>query len=106
LSDEERSTLGTVPSYMYQVTFEKPGGLVMPIIYEVTYEDGTKERKTIPAQIWRYNESEVNKVIKSSKEISRIEIDPDQETADVDTSNNSWPKEIKQSKFDQFKSNN
>jgi len=106
LSDEERSTLGTVPSYIYQVTFEKPGGLVMPIIYELTYEDGTKERKKIPAQIWRYNENEVNKVIKSSKAITSIVIDPDAETADVDTSNNSWPREIKQSKFDQFKSNN
>jgi len=106
LSDEERSKLGTVPSYIYQVTFEKPGGLVMPIIYELTYEDGTKERKQIPAQIWRYNENEVNKVIKSNKAITSIVIDPDRETADVDTSNNSWPKEIKQSKFDQFKSNN
>jgi len=106
LSDQERSKLGTAPSYVYQVTFEKPGGLVMPIITEITYEDGTKERKTYPAQIWRYNEFEVNKVIKSDKAITSIVIDPDEETADIDTSNNSWPKEIKQSKFDQFKSTN
>lgn len=87
----------------YEVTFEKPGGLVMPIIAEITYADGTKERKTYPAQIWRYNDKEISKVITSSKEIKSITIDPDLETADVDTSNNSWPKKQEDSKFDKFK---
>ncbi|MEJ2113606.1 MAG: M1 family metallopeptidase [Flavobacteriaceae bacterium] len=106
LSEEEKAQLGTVPNYFYQITFEKPGGLVMPIIAEITYEDGTTETKTYPAQIWRYNENEISKVIKSEKVITKITIDPNQETADIDTSNNTWPKEIKQSKFEQFKSNN
>ncbi|MDD7886664.1 M1 family metallopeptidase [Flavivirga sp. 57AJ16] len=103
LSDEEKSQLGEAPKYFYEVTFEKPGGLVMPIILELTYEDGTKERKTYPAQIWRYNENEVKKVFKTQKAITNIVIDPDLETADVDLSNNSWPKEVQQSNFDQFK---
>ncbi len=41
-----------VPTYIYSVEFEKPGGLVMPIIVELTYADGTTERQTFPAQIW------------------------------------------------------
>ena len=106
LTEEEKQRLNAPPSYFYEVTFEKPGGLVMPIIVELTYDDGSKERKTFPAQIWRYNENEVTKLFKSDKEITNIMIDPDLETADIDTSNNAWPKEIKQSKFDQFKSNN
>jgi len=106
LSEEEKAQLGTVPNYIYQVTFEKPGGLVMPIIAEIAYEDGTSERKTYPAQVWRYNENEVSKVIKSEKAIAKITIDPDEETADVNSANNIWPREIKQSKFEQFKSNN
>ena len=101
-SEEERKTLKT-PKYFYKVTFEKPGGLVMPIIAEYTYADGTKERVTYPAQIWRLNDNEVSKAIASSKEIVAITVDPDLETADVDTGNNSWPKEIKQSDFDKFK---
>ncbi|MDU8885276.1 M1 family metallopeptidase [Yeosuana sp. MJ-SS3] len=105
LPEEEKKQLGVIPNYFYQVTFEKPGGLVMPIIAKITYEDGTTETKKYPAQIWRYNENEVSKVIKSDKAIVKITIDPSQETADVDTSNNSWPREIKQSKFEQFKSN-
>ncbi|ULC60477.1 M1 family metallopeptidase [Flaviramulus sp. BrNp1-15] len=103
LSEEEKSRLNEMPNYFYEVTFEKPGGLVMPIILELTYEDGTKERKTYPAQIWRYNEHEVKKVFRTGKAITNIVVDPDLETADVDTSNNSWPKEVSENKFDQFK---
>jgi len=88
--------------YHYEITYNKPGGLVMPIIVEFTYKDGTKERKTYPAQIWRLNDNEVTKVFSSSKEIENIAIDPDLETADVDTSNNNWPQE-KVDKFDKFK---
>ena len=92
-----------VPSFMYQVEFEKPGGLVMPIIVELTYADGTKEKKTFPAQIWRMNDNSVKKVFASTQEIKSIKIDPDLETADVDTSNNSWPKK-EESKFSKMKS--
>jgi len=88
--------------FYYEITYNKPGGLVMPIIVEFTYKDGTTERKTYPAQIWRYNDAEITKVFSSSKEIKSIKLDPDLETADVDTSNNSFPKD-KTDQFDQFK---
>ncbi len=88
--------------YHYEITYEKPGGLVMPIIVEFTYKDGTKERKQYPAEIWRYNDKEVTKVFSSNKQIESITIDPDLETADVDTSNNSYPRQTK-NKFEKFK---
>ncbi|MFY9243182.1 MAG: M1 family metallopeptidase [Polaribacter sp.] len=88
--------------YHYEITYEKPGGLVMPIIVEFTYKDGTKEKKTYPAEIWRLNDHEITKVFSSSKEIESMVIDPDLETADVDLSNNSFPKQTA-NKFDQFK---
>ena len=91
-----------VPSYIYSVEFDKPGGLVMPIIVELTYKDGTKERQTFPAQIWMKDDNSVKRVFSSSQEIINITVDPDLETADVDTSNNSWPKK-ESDKFDQFK---
>ena len=101
-SVEERKAIKE-PKYFYNVTFEKPGGLVMPIIVEYTYADGTTKTEKYPAQIWRYNDLETTKAIASEKEIVAIQVDPNLELADVDTSNNSWPKEIKQSKFDKFK---
>ena len=99
-SAEERKDI-QVPKYFY-----KPGGLVMPIIVEYTFEDGSTKTETYPAEVWRHNDKEVSKVLASNKEIKSIKVDPNLETADVDTYNNSWPREIKQSRFDQFKSNN
>lgn len=74
----------------------------MPIIVELTYADGTKEKKTFPAQIWRMNDNSVKKVFASTQEIKSIKVDPDMETADVDTSNNSWPKK-EANQFKKFK---
>ncbi|PWH81712.1 aminopeptidase [Algibacter marinivivus] len=91
------------PKYFYSITFAKPGGLVMPIIVEYTYADGTKKREKYPAQIWRLNDKEISRTIASEKEIVNIIIDPDLETADVDTSNNSWPKKTEGNNFDKFK---
>ena len=93
------------PKHLYKVVFEKPGGIPMPIIVEYEYADGTKEKVTYPAQIWRKNDSEVSKAIASDKEIVKITIDPDLETADVDTDNNSWPKRKKIGEFNKFKDN-
>jgi hypothetical protein len=100
---EEKATLKS-PKYFYELTFDKPGGLVMPIIVEFEYEDGSKERKQYPAEIWRLNDAEVTKVFPSSKTIVKITVDPDEETADVDTSNNSWPKTT-ETQFEEFKRN-
>ncbi|MDB9748818.1 M1 family metallopeptidase, partial [Polaribacter sp.] len=91
-----------VPSFIYSVEFEKPGGLVMPIIVELTYADGTTERQTFPAQIWMQDDTSVKRVFSATQEIVSFKLDPDEETADVDTSNNSWPKK-EATKFENFK---
>ena len=101
-SEEERKNL-QAPKYFYQVTFEKPGGLVMPLIVEVTYADGTSEKMTYPVQIWRKNDKTVSKVIPTNKEITKITLDPDLETADVDVNNNSWPKNETKNEFEEYK---
>ncbi len=98
----ERSTL-TDAKYFYDVTFEKPGGLVMPLIVEYTYEDGSSEVITYPAEIWRKNDRIVKKAIAANKSITKIVVDPKLETADIDTSNNTWPQDAQISKFDAFK---
>ena len=77
----------------------------MPLLVEYTYGDGTKERVEYPAEVWRKNDFEVKKVVASDKEIVGIIVDPDEETADIDPSNNNWPKSEGLSEFDQFKAN-
>ena len=77
--------------HFYELTFSNKGGLVMPLIIEWTYKDGTKEIDRIPAQIWRLNESKITKVFIKDKEVASIKLDPMRETADIDETNNSWP---------------
>jgi hypothetical protein len=91
---------------LYELTFKNTGGLVSPIIIEWTYKDGTKELETIPAEIWRSNENEIKKTFVKEKEVVNIVIDPKEETADVNTGDNVFPRKAGDSKFDQFKKGN
>jgi hypothetical protein len=101
LSDEEKAKYAD--ANLYEITFLNKGGLVMPIIVEFTFADGTKETKRIPAQIWRKNENKVTKVFYTNKRAVSIKLDPMRETADIDESNNSWPNVAEPSKFTMFK---
>lgn len=88
----------------YELQFSNKGGLVMPIILEWTFKDGTKETERIPAQVWRMNENKLTKVFIKDKEVSAVRLDPMRETADIDESNNSWPRPVSEpSKFQIFK---
>jgi hypothetical protein len=76
--------------HFYELHFSNKGGLVMPIIVEWTFKDGTKEIDRIPAQVWRYNENSVTKFFMKDKEVASIRLDPIRETADINESNNTW----------------
>jgi len=101
LTDAEKEKYGN--KNMYELTFSNKGGLVMPIIVEWTYKDGTKEVDRIPAQVWRLNESKVVKTFIKDKEVASVKLDPFRETADINESNNSWNTIPEPSKFSVFK---
>ena len=92
-----------LPKYFYEIEFEKPGGIVMPIIVEYSYADGSTEHVTYPVQVWRKNDDAVRKLVTSDKELTGVTVDPDAATADVNLTNNAWPKEEADTDFDQFK---
>ena len=87
----------------YELTLKNKGGLVMPVIIEWNYTDGTKEIEMIPAEIWRANELETKKVFVKDKEVASIVIDPELRTADVNTDNNVFPKQQAKSRVEKFK---
>jgi hypothetical protein len=101
LSDAEKEKYGN--KNMYELTFSNKGGLVMPIIIEWTYKDGTKEVERIPAQVWRLNENKVVKTFVKDKEVASVKLDPYRETADINETNNSWNKIAEPSRFSVFK---
>ena len=88
---------------IYELTFSNKGGLVMPIIIEWTYKDGTKEVEKLAAQIWRKNENKVTRYFIKDKEVVSIKLDPMRETADIDEKNNVWPRVETPGKFQLFK---
>ncbi|MBL7838868.1 MAG: M1 family metallopeptidase [Cyclobacteriaceae bacterium] len=88
---------------IYEVTFANKGGLVMPVIIEWTYKDGTKEIEKIPAEIWRLNEQVATKTFVKDKEVVNIVLDPKGETADVSLEDNVFPRKEEASQFDKFK---
>jgi hypothetical protein len=101
LTPEERALIEE-DLHFYEVSFENIGGLVMPLIIEWNFADGTTEIEHIPAEIWKTSDS-VSKVFVKSKEVTQIILDPYQETADVDLNNNAWPARIMPTRFDLFK---
>ena len=102
MSVEERTAVKE-PKFFYEVTFNKPGGIPMPLIVEYTYADGSSETITYPPEIWRKNDAEFKRVVTSEQEIVGIVVDPKRETADIDITNNSWPRTEAPSEFNQFK---
>jgi hypothetical protein len=101
LDDSTRQSLAR--KNLYELQISNKGGLPMPIIIEWTFKDGSKEVTRIPAQIWRLNESRITKVFVKDKEVESIKLDPMRETADIDETNNSWPKIPELTKFEVFK---
>ena len=91
---------------IYEITVSNKGGLIMPVIIEWTYKDGTKEIERLPAEIWRNNEKKVTKVFVKDKEVSAVIIDPLKETADINTGDNVFPKTEEITKFDELKKKN
>ena len=103
-SFEDNSTeKNNLPKNFYEIEFEKPGGLVMPLIVEYIFKDGSKKRVEYPVQVWRKNDKSVKKVLATNKELIGVKVDPDLKTADIDISNNSWPEKKSESDFEKFK---
>ena len=102
LTPEEQKLLNET-NYFYELTVENVGGLLMPVIFEFTFEDGTKQIERIPAEIWKMSEATASKVFRFGKKVTNIALDPLLETADVELNNNFWPSRNVPSQFELFK---
>jgi len=89
----------------YVIDFSNKGGLVMPILLELTFADGTVEEQYIPAEIWRRTPKAVKKLIVTdkNKQLVSVNVDPHWETADVNIENNRYPQRIVPSRVEAFK---
>jgi len=91
--------------HFYQLDFANKGGVLMPLIIQFNFEDGTSEVKRIPAEIFRLNDQKVSKVFALAKPVVSVTLDPQEETADTDRENNFFPRKAVPSRFEMFKQN-
>ena len=89
----------------YVMNFSNLGGLVMPILLELTYTNGKKEELVLPAEIWRRSPDKVSKLLVTDKgkELKSVVVDAGWETADVNVNNNHYPRMIIPSRIEAFK---
>ncbi len=106
LEDWERAALERAlaeDKHYYVLEFSNLGGLVMPLLLQLSYADGENEMLRIPAEIWRRNTRKVKKLIVTERELTGVIVDPRWETADVDVENNHYPRRIIPSRIEIFK---
>lgn len=89
--------------HLYLVDFSNLGGLVTPLVLEITLASGKKYVERIPAEVWRYTPKKITKLIMTDEPMVALTQDPYWETADTDTSNNSWPRKAAPSRLELFK---
>lgn len=104
--DDEQMEILRSGKQVYEVKFHDRGGLPMPVILELTFDNGEKEVIRIPAEIWKMNDSIVSKVFVFDQAVSNMELDPFLETADVDRDNNYWPKRNEPTPFQLYERRN
>jgi hypothetical protein len=90
--------------HLYLVDFTNVGGLVSPLVLEIGLASGKKYVERVPAEVWRYSPKKITKLIITDEPMVSLTQDPYWETADIDTSNNAWPRKVARSRLELFKS--
>lgn len=102
LEDGDKELLKSARNF-YTIEIQNNNGLVMPVIFDVYFDNDTKKQVRLPAEVWRRNHQRFSKLIVSENEIKRIVLDPHEETADTNMNNNYWPSRPAKSRFQLFK---
>ncbi|TFV92181.1 M1 family peptidase [Algoriphagus kandeliae] len=85
---------GVVPyAGNYVVVLANKGDIPMPVLLEIEFEDGSKERQMIPVEIWQRGDT-WNHMIKTDKKVTSVTIDPDKILPDINLGNDHWPQPI------------
>ncbi|MCE3007657.1 MAG: M1 family metallopeptidase [Bacteroidetes bacterium] len=94
LSEEDKKYLDQPNKYYYQLDFVNEGGMMMPLVLQLVYQDGSDELMRIPVEIWRRNNYACSKALILDKPLQKVVLDPYLETADIDRQDNVYPREI------------
>src|SRR4051812_27790391 len=66
---------------------------VLPLHVRFTFSDGSTQNYDYPAEVWSTNTSWYDRFYTfPGKQVSKVQIDPDKRSVDIDRSNNVWPR--------------
>lgn len=89
--------------HLYLVDFTNVGGLVTPLVLEIELKSGKKYIERVPAEVWRMSSKKITKLFVTDEPMVGLTHDPYWETADIDVSNNAWPRKVTPSRLELFK---
>lgn len=67
-------------------------GMVMPVVFKATYDDGTDETIRLPAEVWYDGDHYTAVWDTGGRKLVKVEIDPEGVFPDIDATNNVWPR--------------
>jgi Peptidase family M1 domain len=103
LTTDERALLESGMNF-YTLKIKNKGGLPMPVIVKMQFEDGKDSLVRFPAEIWRLNDQEISKVVTTKKKVVQWTLDPYREIADIDEESNNFPRQpAEPTRFQLFK---
>ena len=71
----------------------------MPLPIRIEYTDGSIEDMVLPADLWRSDHRNTSSMLIRPLEIASVTLDPNDEIADVDRSDNTYPPRVDSSRF-------
>lgn len=75
----------------YLITVENDGQIPMPVQLQVIYDDNSNEEILLPVEIWQRGNSWTH-LLKTTKQIKRVVLDPNKMLPDVNVLNDTWNK--------------
>ena len=75
-----------------RVTFVNYERMVMPLTFEVTYEDDSTEVIRLPVEAWSKSDK-ITHTVRSDMDVVEVRIDPDGMLPDIRRKNNRWKEE-------------
>ena len=98
IKEQDHDLLDT-EDYFHVLRFSSNGGQIMPLPLLIEYEDGETEELMLPADLWRSDHRMTSTMLIRPKAIARVTLDPNDEIADVDRSDNIYPPKLDSSRF-------
>ncbi len=84
---------------IYIVKVRNFGGLVMPMVLDITFEDGSEKRFFVPVDAWRGEKKVLSLPYVFDQPVVKVELDRDNAFADADLDNNVFPQSIQSGHF-------